>query len=114
MLSETILCAANSYERKYYLNPEFGKLPDQVKDELKAMSVLFAEEIGGVFEMHFNEEGELMISTSAEEGDLSYDEIGAGLLIRKIKDTKQELLQSLELYYRVTVLHETVDLDEEQ
>ena len=106
MQSDTVLCAANSYERKYYLNPEFGKLPDQVKDELKAMSALFAEEVGGVFEMHFNEEGELMMSTSAEEGDPSYDEIGAGLLIKKIRSEKRELFEELSLFYKVVFLGE--------
>ena len=24
-----ILCGANSYEKKYYLNPDFGQLPDR-------------------------------------------------------------------------------------
>ena len=32
-----VLCAANSYEEKYYLNPAFEELPEDVKDELKIM-----------------------------------------------------------------------------
>lgn len=30
-----VLCGANSYEEKYYLNPDFSELPDSVKNELK-------------------------------------------------------------------------------
>ena len=55
------------------------------------------------------------IETDAADEDYLYDEIGSGLLVRKIRDTKQELLQSLSLYYRVLFLHEDVaDLLTEQ
>ena len=30
-----VLCGANSYERKFYINPDFEALPESVKDELK-------------------------------------------------------------------------------
>ena len=46
------------------------------------------------------------METDAAPEDYLYDEIGSGLLVRKIRDTKQELLQSLSLYYRVLYLHE--------
>ena len=36
-----VLCGANSYEEKYYLNPDFSELPDSVKNELKIMYYLF-------------------------------------------------------------------------
>ena len=35
-----VLCGANSYEEKYYLNPDFSGLPDHIKDELKIMSCM--------------------------------------------------------------------------
>ncbi|MCI8975310.1 MAG: hypothetical protein HFH79_17290 [Lachnospiraceae bacterium] len=38
-------------------------------------------------------------------GDL-YDEISSGLLVREIRMQRQELLESLSLFYRVFVLHE--------
>ena len=52
---------------------------------------------------------ELEIVTQASDEDYLYDDISAGLLINKIRNTKQELLQSLSLYYRVLFLHENVD-----
>ena len=35
-----VLCVSNSYEKKYYFNPDFDKLPDDVKNELKIMSAI--------------------------------------------------------------------------
>ena len=35
MDEEMVLCAASSYEQKYYLNPEFESLPEAVKQELQ-------------------------------------------------------------------------------
>ena len=108
-----VLCGANAYEQKYYFNRQFDRLPESVKDELHIICVLFTEEVGGIFTIGFEEDGELIFTTQAADEDYLYDEIGAGLLIRKIKDTKQELLQSLSLYYRVTVLHEQIDIEED-
>ena len=101
-----VLCGANAYDKKYYLNEQFSNLPEQIKQELQIMCVLFTEEIGGILLLEFQEDGTLQLITEADEGDLLYDEIGSGLLVRKIRDTKQELLQSLSLYYRVLYLHE--------
>ena len=109
-----VLCGANAYEQKYYFNKEFDRLPESVKDELHIICVLFTEEVGGIFTIGFEEDGELIFTTQAADEDYLYDEIGAGLLIRKIKDTKQELLQSLSLYYRVMILHEEIDISMEE
>ena len=40
-----ILCAANAYEQKYYLNENFSSLPQTIKDELQIMCVLYTAEI---------------------------------------------------------------------
>ena len=45
---KTVLCGANAYEKKYYFNQEFDKLPQSIKDELHIICVLFTEEVGGV------------------------------------------------------------------
>ena len=74
-----VLCVSNSYEKKYYFNPDFDKLPDDVKNELKIMCVLFTEEVGGILDMEFDEEGNLLFKSSADEGDLLYDEIACGI-----------------------------------
>lgn len=76
-------------------------MPQQIKDELKIMCVLFTEDIGGIFELVFDEDGTLEFRTSCDEGDLLYDDIGCGLKIRELQRTKEELLRSLEMYYKV-------------
>ncbi len=104
-----VLCGASAYEKKYYLNEDFKALPQQIQDELKIMCVLFTEDIGGVLTLVFDEKGNLLLEVSADEGDLLYDEIGSGLKIRQIQKEKAELLQSLELYYKVFFLGEDVE-----
>lgn len=108
-LEHTVLCAASAYEEKYYLNPAFAKLPEGIQNELKIISVLFTEEIGGIFVMEFDEEGTLLFRTEAKDSDYSYDEIGAALMIKEIQKNKGELLQSLELFYRVVILGEPLE-----
>lgn len=103
---KVVLCGANAYEKKYYFNKDFDKVPESIKEELHIICVLFTEEVGGIFTLCFDADGNLEMETDAAEEDYLYDDIGSGLLVRKIRDTKQELLQSLSLYYRVLFLHE--------
>ena len=32
-----VLCGANAYDKKYYLNEQFSNLPEQIKQELQIM-----------------------------------------------------------------------------
>ena len=101
---EVILCGSSAYTQKYYLNEAFEGLPESIKDELKIMCVLYTEDIGGVLTLIFDEEGNLNFRTVADEGDLLYDEIGSALKIKQFQQTKRELLESLEMYYKVFFL----------
>ena len=101
-----VLCASNAYEKKYYLNEEFSRLPEDIKNEFKIMCVLFTEEVGGILDLEFSEEGELMFKTQADEEDLLYDDIACGMKIKKLQYEKRELLESLEMFYRVFFLGE--------
>lgn len=105
----TILCVANSYEKKYYLNPEFTGLPKTVKEELQVMCVLFTEDVGGVLTFGFEPDGRLRMHVSCDEGDLLFDEIGSELKIKEIQRTRQTLLEGLEMYYRVFFLGEKIE-----
>ena len=107
-----VLCAASAYDRKYYLSRDFDGLPDSIKDELKIMCVLFTEEAGGIITLEFDEDGNLMITTDADEGDLLYDEIGSVLMVKQMRRDHRDLFESLELYYRVYFLGEVLPDDE--
>ena len=102
-----VLCGANSYEQKYYFNEEdFGSLPESIKAELHIMCVLYTEDVGGVLTMEFDGEGNLQFTVEADESDYLFDEIGSALKIKQYQMEKRELLESLELYYRVFCLGE--------
>lgn len=105
-----ILCGANAYDKKYYFNEAFKKIPASIQEELHVICVLFTEEVGGIFTIVFEPDGGVSLETNAEEDDIYYDEIGSGLLIREIQRKRAELLQSLSLYYRAIILKE--DLSE--
>ncbi len=101
-----VLCAANKYEMKYFFNKTFQSLPESIQNELHIISVLFAQEVGGIFKIVFEEDGDITIETEAAEDDLLYDDISAGLMVAEIKRTRQEMFESLSLYYKVFVLKE--------
>ena len=96
-----VLCGANSYEEKFYMNPDFDNLPQHIKDELKIMCVLYV----------FEENGELEFEVTSAEGDPMFDEIGSRLKIKEIQtdEKKQELLTQLQLYYKVFFLGEEIE-----
>ena len=98
---EVVLCGSSTYTKKYYLNPDFQKIPQGIQDELKRMWVLYTEDVGGTLKLKFDDDGDLVFETAADEGDLLYDEIGSVLKMKQLQNTKQELLESLEMYYKV-------------
>lgn len=105
-MEEIVLCAASSYERKFYLNPQFSSLPDSIRQELQIMCVLYTEDVGGLLMVVFDEDGCLQLKVEHEENDFAFDEIGSVLKIKQLQQTKRELFESLELYYKVVYLGE--------
>ena len=114
MDEEMVLCAASSYEQKYYLNPEVGSLPEAVKQELQIMCVLYTADVGGVLLLVFDENGNLELKVEHNEGDFSFDEIGSVLKIKELQDTKEELFKSLEMFYKVFYLGEEMEEETEE
>ncbi len=101
---KVVLCGANSYEEKYYLNPDFEQLPEAVKEELQIMCVLYVNDVGGILVLAYDEEGNLCFEVSSEEFDPMFDEIGSHLKIKQIQREKQDLLEALQMYYKVFFL----------
>lgn len=103
-MANVVLCGANSYEEKYYFNKDFHALPELVQKELQIMCVLFTEDVGGILTMEFDEKGNLQFCVAADDNDYLFDEIGSALKIKQYQSEKRELLESLELFYRVFFL----------
>ena len=99
MEDKKVLCGASHYEQKYYLNPAYEKLPQLVKDELKAMCVLFVEDVSGIILLEFDDEGNLKIVVTAKDDDFYFDEIGSRLKVKQLQEEKRELFGQLEQYY---------------
>ena len=101
-----ILCGANAYEMKYYFNPLFKKIPESIQKELHIICVLFTQHAGGIFTIEFEDDGTITMETSKDEGDITYDEIGAGLLVGEVRRQRQDLFEAIQMYYRAVILHE--------
>lgn len=99
-----VLCGANSYDEKYYFNKQFNNLPEEIKQELQIMCVLYTEDVGGILTMEFDEEGDLQFKVIAYDQDYLFDEIGSALKIKQYQMEKRELLENLELYYKTFFL----------
>lgn len=104
-----VLCGANSYEQKYYFNQDFSGLPEQIRQELQIMCVLFTEDVGGILMLEFLEDGTLILNVDHEESDYLFDEIGSELKIREIQREKVELMTALERYFRIVFLGEDAE-----
>lgn len=111
MLDENrlVICGANAYDKKYYFNQLFKGLPQSIQDELHIICVLFTEEIGGIFTIAYEPNGDIELLTDADENDVLYDEIGSGLLVGEIRRNKQELFEALKMYFRAFVLKEDAE-----
>ena len=108
-MEKIVVCGANAYEQKYYFNKEFSKIPQSVQDDLHILCVLFTEEVGGVFTIGFDEDGELLLETRADDDDITYDEIASGMMIKKVRDSRQGVFEALQLYYRALIKKEPIE-----
>lgn len=99
-----VLCGANSYTQKYYLNDDFSMLPESIKQELQILCVLYVEDVGGILTLEYDEDGNLELRVESDEADYLFDEIGSVLKIKQIQREKTELLESLELFYKTFYL----------
>ena len=94
-----VLCAANGYTQKFFLNPEFSKLPEDVKKELKLIAVSFTEEVGGIFLMEFRKDGQLLLKSMHEDQDYGFDSMEASDQIDTLSKKYEGLFAKLGTFY---------------
>ncbi len=70
------------------------------------MCVLYVNDVGGILTLVYEEDGELCFEVTSEEFDPMFDEIGSRLKIKQIQREKQDLLEALQMYYRVFFLEQ--------
>lgn len=98
-----VLAAASYYQKKYYINPVFNNLPEDVKKELQTWVTVVAENIHGIFVIAFDQDGYLQFEAMGEENDFDYDDIGAGLEVARFKREQRELVEALQMWYLESV-----------
>ena len=76
-----------------------GKSTEDVKKELKIISVGYTEEIGGIFLMEFNKDNKLVLKSMHEEGDSLFDEDNSHKKIDELAEKYEPLFSKLEAYY---------------
>lgn len=104
MEEKTVLCGASRYEGKYYFNPAYNNLPEDVKKELKIMCVLYVEEIGGILTLTFDETGSLQFEVATKDFDPLFDEIGSRLKIHELQKEKRDFLSAIEIFHKIFIL----------
>lgn len=109
-MDKIVLNAASCYNKKYFLNPDFEDIPDAVKEEIKTITVCLAEKLHCVFVIGFYSDGNLYFETSGLEDDFDYDEIGAGLEIKKLEREEKDLIRALTLWFIYKKLKTEKDL----
>ncbi len=101
-----VICGANAYEEKYFFNDKFKDIPNSIQEDLRTITILFTQEVGGIFTICYDDNGEVLLQTEAAEDDITYDEVSSGLLIGQIRQNRRELFESLRLYFKVMILKE--------
>ena len=75
-----------------------------VKNEMKIMCVLYVNDVGGILTLVYEENGYLCFEVTSKEFDPMFDEIGSQLKIKELQREKQDLLEALQMYYKVFFL----------
>lgn len=102
-LDKTIIFAISSFNKKYYFDELTSKLPESIKKEIKAIGSYIAEKVNGIFNLGFYEDGSLFIQVTPDENYFEYDEIGASLEVEKVKREEKELINSLQIWYKLLI-----------
>lgn len=99
-MNKEVLLAVSPYIKKYYFNEKYNTLPQDIKNELLEEIAIIAEKINGIITLGFEEDGNIYFEEKYEDPML-YDDIGGQLEIRKMQTEKQNLFESLKLWYQI-------------
>ena len=103
-IDKSTIGKASVYNTTYYYNPFFTKLPEAIKEEIQHICTFYSAKLHCVFSVEFRENGDVFFKTAAEDWDMNYDEIGAGLDMNKLAREKRDLFHSLKTWYLIFVL----------
>lgn len=89
---DSVLCCANAQSMKYYFNEEeYGIIPDEIKNSLKASLVSYCADVGGVILLAFDDDYKLHIQAIDP-----IDDIGSELKVRRLQEEMRDIFQNIE------------------
>ena len=97
-MKKQILAVASYEKQKYFIEPKFQILPEEIQKEIKIMCVLTAQKLCCTFLIGFERQGDIYFETIKEQQNIDFDDIGAELEIKKIQSEKEQLLKALKLW----------------
>ncbi|MCI1959566.1 MAG: DUF6145 family protein [Clostridia bacterium] len=98
-MDKKIMAAASFEKQKFFIDPEFAAIPDEVKKEVQTICVYLAEKLMCTFIMGFHENGDVYFETIKGEDISDFDDIGAELEIKALRKDKAKLLEALKIWY---------------
>ena len=101
-----ILAAASIYTEKYFVSPDFEKIPKSVLDEIKNICIQLSARLHCVFCIGFYKDGKVYFETITEDGDDKFSDTLAEEEISKLRTDEQELIKGLETWYKIFILKE--------
>lgn len=100
---DLIISVGNSYISKYYINPEFTKLPKEIQDKIQIMIVTLAEKTRGIVTLSYNDCGDIFLKVIGDSDDYDFDDINAQLELKRYEEYNKELLKGLIAYYKLFI-----------
>lgn len=98
-MNKEIFITASYYKQGYYANPKFEGLPVNIRNHMRDLSIMLAEKLHGIITLGFYPSGDVFFEITAEEGDLEYDEIGAQLELKEVREENKENFKTMKLWY---------------
>ncbi len=103
--NKDILCSASFYKQGYFFNEEFSGIPENIKKELRVITVCLSEKTRGISILGFyKDNGDFYIEAMNAPDDFLYDDIGAKLEVNQVEKENAELFNSLTLWYKAFVI----------
>lgn len=105
--NKVVLCSASYYKQGYYFAEEFNSIPDNIKRELRVITVCLSEKTRGISILGFyKDSGDFYIEVMNAPDDFLYDDIGARFEAAQVERENRELFNSLVLWYKTFILKE--------
>ena len=101
--TKTVIAAASYYNKKIFINPDCADIPEGVRSELLDLCKQGAEMAKGVFQIGYNQNGEVIFSANGDEDDAAFDEINARVITDKLIKDNTELIKSIQLWHALYV-----------